>query len=193
METDKETTKSRAWYKILTTYYDMLKESHPNQYVVNSMADWLDSEFLKDERNDPIIRDLGETTEPSRSVSRIYSDEELMPYVKNGIPFGDPKHAIGRWKAENVPKEELLSTQVEKLRKRLEQSNKVEKLRKRLEQSNTLNKINQETDCSKNISITCEIRSNEFVEGEISWRDSGIPLTKDEYDKHILSILDPPQ
>ena len=57
---NQETTKSRAWYKILTTYYDMLKESHPNQYVVNSMADWLDSEFLKDERNDPIIRDLDE-------------------------------------------------------------------------------------------------------------------------------------
>ena len=61
------------------------------------------------------------------SASGILSDEVLIGYVNNGPRWlcrrDDPNYIRGRWVSENVPKEELLSTQVEKLRKRLEQSN----------------------------------------------------------------------
>ena len=73
-----------------------------------------------------------QTQEPSLdaascSASGVFTDEELMPYVNNGPRWlcrrDDPNYIRGRWAAENVPEEEQLSTQVEKLRKRLEQSN----------------------------------------------------------------------
>ena len=48
----------RTWKTILDTYYKLLKTPNYNEYVMNSMADWLDSELLKDERNDPILREL---------------------------------------------------------------------------------------------------------------------------------------
>jgi hypothetical protein len=47
----------KTWNPIISLYLDLLKSKDTNKYVLNSFADWVDSEFLKDERNVPIIRD----------------------------------------------------------------------------------------------------------------------------------------